>query len=48
MTTRHPLYTIGYEGAVVDDLIATLRRAGVADLIDVRANPYSRRPEFIG
>ncbi|MEQ8387875.1 MAG: DUF488 domain-containing protein [Alphaproteobacteria bacterium] len=48
MTKRHPLYTIGYEGAVMDDLIATLRRAGVADLIDVRTNPYSRRPEFIG
>lgn len=40
------LYTIGYEGATQDDLIAALERAGVKRLIDVRALPLSRRPGF--
>lgn len=38
--------TIGYEGAALDDVAATLDRAGVATLIDVREVPWSRRPEF--
>lgn len=38
--------TIGYEGAAVEDLAATLRFAGVTRLIDVREQPFSRRPEF--
>ncbi len=40
------IFTIGYEGATVDELIATLQGAGVRRLIDVRALPLSRRPGF--
>jgi uncharacterized protein (DUF488 family) len=40
------LYTIGYEKALLKDVIATLTSAGVANLIDVRDRPISRRPGF--
>ncbi len=36
--------TIGYEGRGVDDLVAALRDAGVALVVDVRATPLSRKP----
>jgi uncharacterized protein (DUF488 family) len=41
-----PLFTIGYEKARLDEVIAALREAGVASLIDVRDRPISRRPGF--
>jgi uncharacterized protein (DUF488 family) len=40
------IYTIGYESATSDDFIATLRRHGIEQVIDVRALPLSRRPGF--
>lgn len=40
------LATIGYEGASIDDFIATLHAAGVRTLIDVRELPISRRRGF--
>lgn len=40
------LYTIGYEGASVDAFLATLKRAGVDTLLDVREIPLSRRKGF--
>jgi uncharacterized protein (DUF488 family) len=40
------LCTIGYEGASLQDFLATLRRAGVGLVLDVREAPISRRPEF--
>ena len=40
------LYTIGYEGASVADLVAALQAAGVRRLIDIRYSPYSRRDVF--
>jgi uncharacterized protein (DUF488 family) len=40
------LFTIGYEKARLGDVVATLRAAGVAILIDVRDRPISRRPGF--
>jgi uncharacterized protein (DUF488 family) len=40
------LATIGYEGTTVDAVVATLREAKVALLIDVRAVPQSRKPGF--
>ena len=40
------IFTIGYQGAVPADLIATLGAAGVKTLIDVRAVPVSRKPGF--
>lgn len=40
------IHTIGYEGAVIDDLIATLQMAEVEVLIDVRDVPVSRKRGF--
>jgi uncharacterized protein (DUF488 family) len=40
------IFTIGYEGATQAELIAALHNAGVAQVIDVRAVPNSRRPGF--
>src|SRR5260221_9524430 len=40
------LFSIGYERAGQADVIATLRAAGVATLIDVRDRPQSRRAGF--
>jgi uncharacterized protein (DUF488 family) len=40
------LATIGYQGASVEDFIATLKAASVERLLDVRALPWSRRSEF--
>ncbi len=41
-----PLATIGYEGGTIDAVLAQLRTAGVALLIDVRAVAQSRKPGF--
>jgi uncharacterized protein (DUF488 family) len=46
MTGGRPLYSIGYEKALLPDVIAALNAAGVATLIDVRDRPISRRPGF--
>ena len=40
------IFTIGYEGATQPELVAALRKAGVARVIDVRAVPLSRKPGF--
>ncbi len=40
------LYTIGYEGADLDDFIAVLKKAGTDVLLDVRELPMSRRKGF--
>jgi uncharacterized protein (DUF488 family) len=40
------IFTIGYEGAAMDEFLAALKNAGVERLIDVRALPLSRRPGF--
>jgi uncharacterized protein (DUF488 family) len=40
------LFTIGYEKARLADVIAALKAAGIATLIDVRDRPQSRRPGF--
>ena len=40
------IFTIGYEGATVPELVAALGQAGVERVIDVRALPLSRRPGF--
>ena len=44
--TAPTLFTIGYEKALLRDVLATLTGAGVATLIDVRDRPISRRPGF--
>jgi len=40
------IWTIGYEGATMDEFLATLTQARVEQVIDVRALPLSRRPGF--
>lgn len=40
------LSTIGYEGASIEDFIATLEQANIKTLIDVRQLPISRRKGF--
>ncbi len=40
------LYTIGYEKALVGNVIGALAAVGVAVLLDVRDRPISRRPGF--
>jgi uncharacterized protein (DUF488 family) len=40
------LFTIGYEKALLKDVLATLTTAGVSTLLDVRDRPISRRPGF--
>ena len=40
------IYTIGYEGADIDNVVATLKAAGVKVLADVRAVAVSRKKGF--
>lgn len=40
------LFTIGYEGATVDEFLAALELAGVEQVADIRAVAASRRPGF--
>lgn len=40
------IFTIGYEGTTVPEFLAALKKAGVKQVIDVRALPLSRRPGF--
>jgi uncharacterized protein (DUF488 family) len=44
--SRAVFWTIGYEGADLDDFLATLRCVGVRLVIDVRELPISRRKGF--
>lgn len=41
-----PLFTIGYERASLDSVIAALKARGVATVLDVRELPLSRRAGF--
>lgn len=41
-----PLFTIGYEHATADAVLAELARAGIGLVVDVRAVASSRRPGF--
>lgn len=40
------LFTIGYEATTQADFLAALKRAGVRQVLDIRALPLSRRPGF--
>jgi uncharacterized protein (DUF488 family) len=44
--TARTLHTIGYEKALLKDVLGTLTGAGIATLLDVRDRPISRRPGF--
>jgi uncharacterized protein (DUF488 family) len=45
-TALPAIFTIGYEGMMLDGLLDLLLRAGVKRLIDVRCNPVARRFGF--
>lgn len=40
------IFSIGYEGRTLEDLIGLLKKAGIERLIDVREAPFSRKPGF--
>ena len=40
------IYTIGYEGASVESFLDACRQNGLARILDVRHNPWSRKPGF--
>lgn len=40
------IYTVGYEGASIDDFVQTLLEAGVEHVLDIRELPQSRRKGF--
>jgi len=40
------IYSVGYEGLTVAGLVERLQQNRVEELVDVRANPFSRRPGF--
>jgi uncharacterized protein (DUF488 family) len=44
--TGRTLFTIGYEKALLKDVVSTLAAARVVTLVDVRDRPISRRPGF--
>ncbi|HTQ61467.1 MAG TPA: DUF488 domain-containing protein [Candidatus Solibacter sp.] len=47
VTMSISIYTIGYGGRSIEDLLATLKRERVRFLIDVRSNPVSQfNPDF--
>lgn len=43
---KNALYTIGYEGKRVDELVDLLQNSGVTCLVDVRLRAQSRKPGF--
>jgi uncharacterized protein (DUF488 family) len=42
------IYTLGYQGLSVAEYIRLLRASGIGIILDVRENPWSYRPEFVG
>ena len=40
------IYTWGYQGRTVEALVEIVEREGIDVVVDVRGNPYSRRPEW--
>lgn len=40
------IYSVGYEGTTAEELANRLARHGVSLLVDVRLQPWSRRPGF--
>jgi uncharacterized protein (DUF488 family) len=46
MSNHTPIFTIGYEGRVQDELFDSLVSAGATLLLDVRAVPQSRKAGF--
>jgi uncharacterized protein (DUF488 family) len=45
-TVAGRIYSVGYEGLTVAGLVERLEQNRIDELVDVRANPFSRRPGF--
>jgi uncharacterized protein (DUF488 family) len=45
-TAANAVYTVGYEGLMLDGLLDLLLRNGIKQLVDVRCNPVARRFGF--
>ena len=46
MSTAFALYTIGYEGSSISDVVERLKEARIQIVVDVRELPLSRKPGF--
>jgi uncharacterized protein (DUF488 family) len=42
----HTLYTVGYEGHTIDTFVDLLLAHNIAQVLDVRQRPHSRKPGF--
>lgn len=40
------VYTVGYQGITLKQLLDIMKRHDIQMLVDVRTKPYSRQPEF--
>lgn len=40
------VYTLGYEGRTLEEFVELLRQFGIQTLVDLRENPFSRKPGF--
>lgn len=47
-TQQTTVYTIGYEGLTTQRLLKKLRARGIEQLLDIRADPFSRKSGFSG
>mgnify|MGYP001116718097 CR=1 FL=1 len=45
---KQTIYSIGYEGKTIEDFLELLRARRIDIILDIRANDYSRKPDFIG
>ena len=44
--SRKVIFTIGYEGKLIDEFISILKRNKISRIIDIRRVPYSRNRDF--
>ncbi len=44
--TRNTIYTVGYQGKSLEQLLDILKQIGITLLVDLRERPYGRKPEF--
>jgi uncharacterized protein (DUF488 family) len=44
--SKQNIQTFGYEGRAIADFVSRLKKEGTETVIDVRANPLSRKPGF--
>jgi uncharacterized protein (DUF488 family) len=45
-TAESPVFTLGYQGRDVEEVLETVRRYGIEQVLDVRENGSSKKPGF--